>query len=267
MVRNIVVLGGNSHPSFVDSVCEFLSIQPSNRILSKFSCGESRCEIKDSVRGKDVYIIQSFGVGTDGNRVNDHFIELCIMISACKMGSAKRVTAVLPMFPYSRQPDLPYKKAGAPLSKAPSEFAIDSIPTTPGPNMPRTPGMSTGVDITDMMAKASFFAGTAPQATATTGGSSQGQQKTYTTHDYENPSLVMAFQAKPGYKQWVAQAGNLVANLLMCAGADRILTCDLHESTYQGFFDIPGELDQPPQRASAVMLIRVQSITCSAGHF
>lgn len=50
---------------------------------------------------------------------------------------------------------------------------------------------------------------------------------------------MMALHTKPGYKQWMAQSGSLVADLLTCAGADRILTCDLHESTYQGFFDIP----------------------------
>ncbi len=42
----------------------------------------------------------------------------------------------------------------------------------------------------------------------------------YTTHNYENPSIISAFQGRPGYKQWVAQAGTLVANLLTCAGAD-----------------------------------------------
>jgi ribose-phosphate pyrophosphokinase len=47
------------------------------------------------------------------------------------------------------------------------------------------------------------------------------------------------FQAKPGYKQWVAQAGTLVADLLTCAGADHIITMDLHDAQYQGFFDIP----------------------------
>lgn len=48
--------------------------------------------------------------------------------------------------------------------------------------------------------------------------------RTYTTHNYENPSLVSTFQAKPGYKQWVAQAGTLVADLLTCAGADHIVS-------------------------------------------
>jgi len=42
-----------------------------------------------------------------------------------------------------------------------------------------------------------------------------------------------------GYKQWVAQAGTLVADLLTCAGADHVITMDLHDPQYQGFFDIP----------------------------
>jgi hypothetical protein len=73
MVRNIVVLSGNSHPHLTDSICNLLGIAPGDRILSKFSGGESRCEIRDSVRGKDVFIVQS-----GGGAVNDHVIELCI---------------------------------------------------------------------------------------------------------------------------------------------------------------------------------------------
>ncbi|KAH8896181.1 hypothetical protein GQ53DRAFT_639794, partial [Thozetella sp. PMI_491] len=90
---------GNSHPSFVDIVCRFLGITPSSRVLTKLSSGESRCEIDVTVRGKDIYIIQSFGVGGEGKRVNDNFMGLCIMISTCKVGSAKRAAAVLPLFP------------------------------------------------------------------------------------------------------------------------------------------------------------------------
>ena len=48
-----------------------------------------------------------------------------------------------------------------------------------------------------------------------------------------------SFKPRPGYKQWVAQAGTLVADLLTCAGADHIITMDLHDPQYQGFFDIP----------------------------
>jgi len=253
MVRNIVVLGGNSHPRLVDSVCAALGIPPCNRLLSKFEVGESRLEIKDSVRGKDVYIIQS-GSG----RVNDHFMDLCIMISACKTGSAKRVTAVLPLFPYSRQPDLPYNKAGAPLSRPSAEapkkdYTFESVPATPGPGMPRSDPFANGVDITRMLSKSSaanggptprtngdYFGGSTGSAPSRShAGSVSSQAGPYTTHDYENQSLVSAFQAKPGYKQWVAQAGTLVANLLTCAGADHVITMDLHDPQYQGFFDVP----------------------------
>lgn len=55
-------------------------------------------EINESVRGEDVYIIQS-GSG----EVNDNLMELLIMINACKIASAARVTAVIPCFPYARQ--------------------------------------------------------------------------------------------------------------------------------------------------------------------
>jgi ribose-phosphate pyrophosphokinase len=73
MVRNIVILGGNSHPALTEHICNILGIPVINRILSKFSVGESRLEIQDSVRGKDVFIIQ-----TGGGSVNDHLMELCI---------------------------------------------------------------------------------------------------------------------------------------------------------------------------------------------
>ncbi|KAK4154280.1 phosphoribosyltransferase-like protein [Chaetomidium leptoderma] len=261
MVRNIVVLGGNSHPALLDSVCNILGMPACNRILTKFSSGESRCEIQDSVRGKDVYIIQT-GSGGNGSKLNDHFMDLCIMISACKTGSARRVTAVLPCFPYSRQPDLPYKKSGAPLFKAGSEsgkkdYTFDSVPATPAPGVPRSAGFVNGTDITNRLNKTSLTNGTGSMSPVkqTNGenyfngnGISQsvaspmpvpGNHGSYTTHDYENVSHVVAFQAKPGYKQWVAQAGTLVANLLTCAGADHVITMDLHDPQVQGFFDVP----------------------------
>ncbi|KAK2070690.1 hypothetical protein P8C59_005166 [Phyllachora maydis] len=263
MVRNIVVLGGNAHPSLVESVCNILGIPSSSRILSKFSCGESRCEIQDSVRGKDVYIIQT-GFGGNGAKLNDHFMELCIMISACKTGSAKRVSAVLPLFPYSRQPDLPYKKAGAPLHKPPCEalkkdYTFDSVPATPSPGQPRSAAFSKGADITYLM-KTSLNNGTSGHAhdgyfgylgangahgangitgIRTRANSLSSNAGSFTTHDYPNPSLIPAFRARPGYKQWVAQTGTLVADLLTCAGADHVITMDLHDPQLQGFFDIP----------------------------
>lgn len=259
MVRNIVMLGGNSHPQLTANVCNMLGIPACDRILTKFSGGESRCEIKDSVRGKDVFIIQS-GSG----HVNDNLIDLCIMISACKTGSAKRVTAVVPLFPYSRQPDWPYNKAGAPLSKYSEvprkDYTFESVPATPHPGAPRSNGLSNGTSnlneklqtatITET-SEASNGADTLPKRSNTVSSvesngrghpvdGSASSVRSFTTHDYENPySVAATFQAKPGYKQWVAQAGTLVADLLTCAGADHIITMDLHDPQYQGFFDIP----------------------------
>lgn len=265
MVRNIVVLGGNSHPHLTDNICQILGIPASNRILTKFSGGESRCEIKDSVRGKDVYIIQS----GSGN-VNDNLIDLCIMISACKIGSAKRVTAVVPLFPYSRQPDWPYNKAGAPLSQptgaARNDYTFESVPPTPRPGAPRSAGLPNGVNnLTEKLSKTAIanesgangvngvngtngdYAPPRRSDTISSQTSNRGHQqensissqRSYTTHDYENQSNISAFRPKPGYKHWIAQAGTLVADLLTCAGADHIITMDLHDPQYQGFFDIP----------------------------
>lgn len=61
-------------------------------------CLINSVEIAESVRGEDVYIIQS-GCGD----INDNLMELLIMINACKIASAQRVTAVIPCFPYARQ--------------------------------------------------------------------------------------------------------------------------------------------------------------------
>jgi len=75
----------------------------------KFSNKETNVEIGESVRGEDVYIIQS-GSG----EINDHIMELLIMINACKIASAHRVTAVIPCFPYARQDKK--DKSRAPIS-------------------------------------------------------------------------------------------------------------------------------------------------------
>ncbi|KAI0813063.1 phosphoribosyl pyrophosphokinase [Xylaria sp. FL0064] len=266
MVRNIVILGGNSHPALTENICNILGLPVSNRTLSKFSVGETRCEIKDSVRGKDVFIIQS-----GGGSVNDHLMELCIMISACKIGSAKRVTAVLPLFPYSRQPDVPYNKAGAPLSKPPLEvpkdkYTFESVPATPAPGIIKSPSFNKDTDMARVMSRTSLTNGNGNgnghglvNGTSRSNGESSASSdppvnpappparpglttmhtQSFTTHDLQNPGLVSTFQAKPGYKRWVAQAGTLVADLLTCAGADHVVALDLHDPQYQGFFDIP----------------------------
>ena len=210
-----------------------------------------RCEIQDSVRGKDVYIIQ-----TGSGNVNDSLIELCIMISACKIGSAKKITAVIPLFPYCRQPDVPYKKAGAPLNQTQNHrgnYTFESVPPTPRPPpAPRTPPRRGGqvnrnesphqklanATITesptrmtngeDPLAPARLERPVTPTRNGPSNGlvNGSGHQSRpssafkYTTHDWENQNNISNFQARPGYKQWIAQAGTLVADLLTAAGAD-----------------------------------------------
>jgi ribose-phosphate pyrophosphokinase len=263
MVRNIVVLGGSSHPQLTATICNFLGIPPANILLAKFANGETRVEIKESVRGKDVYIIQS-GSG----KVNDNLMELLITISACKTASAKKVTAVLPLFPYSRQSDIPYNKTGAPLSKASNVFnkpdfpyVLDTAPQTPHPDHSPSSILPNGVDhLNKSLSKVQIDTSsnghrsddTFPNGNrqrsdtvdslSSKSGSINGHQIPMTPFTPSNPNnggKSTVFQPQPGYKQWVAQAGTLVADLLTCAGADHIITMDLHDAQYQGFFDIP----------------------------
>jgi ribose-phosphate pyrophosphokinase len=274
MVRNIVVLGGSSHPQLNKTICDQLGIPPANILLGKFAVGETRVEIQESVRGKDVYILQS-----GGGKVNDHLMELLITISACKIASARRVTAVLPLFPYSRQSDIPYNKVGAPLVKssvAPrgDNYTFDSIPPTPHAGKPESVGLVNGIDGlhkglasaqleenepqvngSPRKARVSHYVNGVPRRSDTMDSirseasqrnrnsaiftSSSASATDDTASVTSNSSKLSSFQPQPGYRQWVAQAGTLVADLLTCAGADHIITMDLHDPQYQGFFDIP----------------------------
>jgi ribose-phosphate pyrophosphokinase len=139
---NIKIFSGNSNPELSRRIAARLGLELSKVELKKFSNKETSVEIGESVRGEDVYIIQS-GSG----EVNDMLMELLIMINACKIASATRVTAVIPCYPYARQDKK--DKSRAPIS------------------------------------------------------------------------------------------AKLVANMLSVAGADHIITMDLHASQIQGFFDIP----------------------------
>merc|ERR1711928_85080 len=139
---NIKVFSGSSHPDLAQKIVDRLGIDLGRVVAKKFSNLETNVEIGESVRGEDVYIVQS-GSG----EINDNLMGLLIMINAYKIASACRVTAVIPCFPYARQDKK--DKSRAPIS------------------------------------------------------------------------------------------AKLVANMLSVAGADHIITMDLHASQIQGFFDIP----------------------------
>lgn len=121
---NIKVFSGSSHRDLTERICERLQLNVSKASLKKFSnrvshlfeayliyeiFQETNVEIGESVRGEDVYIVQS-GCG----EVNDNLMELLIMINACKIASSCRVAAVIPCFPYARQDKK--DKSRAPIS-------------------------------------------------------------------------------------------------------------------------------------------------------
>ena len=138
----IEILAGNSNRPLAEAVAKELGLELSNAEVGKFSDGEISITLPQTVRGRDVFIIQSTSIP-----VNDNLMELLIMIDACKRASAGRINVVMPYFGYARQD----RKA-----------------------RPRDP-----------------------------------------------------ITAK------------LVADILTSAGADRVLTMDLHAAQIQGFFDIP----------------------------
>ena len=180
-MRNLVILPGSSHPNLVNKICARLGMHPGNVKLTKFMNQETNVMIEQSVRGQDVYIVQ-----TSNENVNDSFVELMIMISACKNSSANKVVAVIPHFFYSRQPDGPYAR----LPK----------------NIER-------------------------ERTA----SVQESDTAASSRDEMDPVTNLSFN----YRGWTARSGTLIANLLSVAGCDHVITLDLHDAQFQGYFDVP----------------------------
>ena len=140
--KNIKILAGNSHPALAMQIASALGLPLAKCTVGHFADGEVSVSISETVRGSDVFLIQS-----TCNPVNDNLMELLVMIDACKRASAGRITAVIPYFGYARQDRK--SKARGPIS------------------------------------------------------------------------------------------AKLVANMIEAAGADRVLTMDLHAQQLQGFFDIP----------------------------
>lgn len=90
-MRRAKIFSGSSHPLLVEAICERLGTSPDNVDLKEHSNGETCVAIETSIRDQDVFIIQS-----GSSRTNDSLMEMLIMISACKSGSAKSITAVMP---------------------------------------------------------------------------------------------------------------------------------------------------------------------------
>ena len=140
--RALKIFAGNSNKDLAEEICKYLNIPLGQADVSRFPDSEIKVQIEESVRGEDVFIVQSTCPPT-----NEHLMELLIMIDALRRASAGRITAVIPYYGYARQ-----------------------------------------------------------------------ERKT---------------------KPREPITAKLVANLLVSAGVNRVLTMDLHAGQIQGFFDIP----------------------------
>ena len=97
-MRGYKVFAGSASVEFAKEICHILDIALSNAETKKFSDGEISVQIAESVRGKDVFIVQNTGYPS-----NDNLMELLIMTDALKRSSAQSITAVVPYYGYARQ--------------------------------------------------------------------------------------------------------------------------------------------------------------------
>ncbi|MCJ1260694.1 hypothetical protein MMC22_000556 [Lobaria immixta] len=97
--NSIKLLTGNSHPELAKLVADRLGIELTKIMVLQYSNQETSVTIGESVRDEDVFVLQSTAPGD----INDGLMELLIIINACKTASARRITAVIPNFPYARQ--------------------------------------------------------------------------------------------------------------------------------------------------------------------
>jgi ribose-phosphate pyrophosphokinase len=97
-MHSLVVFAGNSNPELAGDICRHIGTGLGDAEVKRFSDGEIQIEIRENVRDKDVFILQSTCAP-----VNEHLVELLLMIDAFKRASAQRITAVIPYYGYARQ--------------------------------------------------------------------------------------------------------------------------------------------------------------------
>jgi ribose-phosphate pyrophosphokinase len=100
--KKLALYSGRTHPALAEEVAAHLGQPLGEPNIVEFSNGEIRPRFAESVRGSDVFIMQSH-YGIDGRSINDSIIEQLTMIDAAYRASAKRITAVCPFYGYARQ--------------------------------------------------------------------------------------------------------------------------------------------------------------------
>ena len=96
--KRLMVFSGRSHQGLAERITEQLGVELGEIELHTFGNGETYCRYDESIRGADLFIVQ-----TGCEPVDQNLMELLLMIQAAKLASAKRITAVIPWFPYARQ--------------------------------------------------------------------------------------------------------------------------------------------------------------------
>ena len=98
-VNKFKIFTGNANPDLAREIAAYLGTTVGDAVINRFNNGEVQVMINESVRGKDVFIVQP----TCGPIVNDNVMELLIMVDAFKRASANHITAVIPYYGYARQ--------------------------------------------------------------------------------------------------------------------------------------------------------------------
>jgi ribose-phosphate pyrophosphokinase len=123
------IFSGTANEPLADEVCQFLGMQRGQAQVIRFADGEAYVQIQENVRGADVFVMQPTcrAAHKDGGRstsVDEHLMELLLMIDALKRASARRITAVMPYFGYARQ-----DRKDKPRSPISSKLVADLLTT------------------------------------------------------------------------------------------------------------------------------------------
>lgn len=119
MLKEMKIFTGNANPALAQEICDHLAVPLAKATVKSFSDGEIMVEIKENVRGRDVFVVQSTCQPS-----NQNIMELLVMIDALKRASAARITAVIPYFGYARQ-----DRKVAPRTPITSKLVADLITT------------------------------------------------------------------------------------------------------------------------------------------
>lgn len=92
------IFTGNAHPALAQEICDYIGVPLGKAVCGRFNNGEIQVMVNESVRGKEVFIIQPTGAP-----VNDNLMELLIMVDAMKRASARHITVIVPYYGYARQ--------------------------------------------------------------------------------------------------------------------------------------------------------------------